>query len=173
MGVTRRALLVAILVSAPVYSQKPADFAGVWRMDADRSESAHQAVPIGPVTLIIKATAVDLSIETRREGKGKRSVSSEILSFHLDGSENLVADNSGAPIKTKAHFDGSKLVAETTRNIQGSTVTTVQTFILDANAKEMTVQKSLTVQHGYQSASDDAKNTGSGTDVFLRSSSRR
>ena len=173
MGVIGRVLFLAILVSAPVCSQKPADFAGIWRMDADRSESAHQAVPIGPVTLIIKATAADLSIETRRADKGKRGVSSEIVNFHLDGSENVVSDNSGTPIRTKAHFDGPKLVAETTRNIQGATVTTVQTFSLDANAKELTVQKTLTVQHGYQSASDDAKNTGNGTDVFLRSSSRR
>jgi len=172
-GVIRRVLLLALLLSAPVFSQQAADFSGVWRMDAARSESAHQAVPIGPVTLIIKVTGSELSVETRRANKGKRGVSSETLNFTLDGSENLVPSNSGAPIKTRAHLAGANLVTETTRSIQGSTVTTVQTFSLAANGKEVIIDKTLTVQHGYQSTSADANNTGRGTDVFVRSTSRR
>jgi len=173
MGLIRRVLLLTLLLLAPVCSQQVADFSGVWRMDAARSESAHQAVPIGPVTLIIKVTGSELSVETRRGDKGKRGVSSATLNFTLDGSENLVPSNSGAPIKTKAHLAGAKLVTETTRSIQGSTVTTVQTFSLAANGKEMIIDKTLTVQHGYQSTSADANNTGRGTDVFVRSTSRR
>src|SRR5689334_8934000 len=110
MGVIPRVLLVTVLISAPLRSQNAADFSGVWEMDASRSESAHQAVPIGPVTLIIKATGSELSIETRRANKGKRGVSTDALNFHLDGSENVVADNSGAPIKTRVRFEGDKLV---------------------------------------------------------------
>ena len=173
MGVIRRAWWLALLLSAPVCSQQGADFSGMWRMDAARSESAHQAVPIGPVTLVIQATGGELSIETRRGSKGKRGVSAETLHFQLNGSDSVVTDGSGAPLKTRAHFDGPKLVTETTRSIQGSTITTVQTFRLDANGKEMVVDKTLTVQHGYQSPTDDANNTGRGTDVFIRSTSRR
>jgi hypothetical protein len=169
LGVIQRVLFLALVLSARVFSQQAGDFSGVWRMDAARSESAHQAVPIGPVTLIIKAAGAELTIETRRASKGKREISSETLNFHLDGSENVVPDNSGTPIKTRAHLDGAKLVTETMRNIQGSTVTTVQTFSLNPNRKEMTIDKTLTVQHGYQSTSADANNTGRGTDVFVRS----
>jgi hypothetical protein len=173
MGVIRRVPFLVLLLSAPVCSQQAGDFSGVWRMDAARSESAHQAVPIGPVTLIIKLTGAELSIETRRSSKGKRESSSETLNFHLDGSESVVPDTSGKPIKTRAHLDGAKLVTEATRDIQGSTITTVQTFTLDAKGNQMTIYKTLTVQHGYQSTSADANNTGRGTDVFVRSAPRR
>lgn len=172
-GVIWRVPLLALLLSVPGCSQQVADFSGVWRMDAARSESAHQAVPIGPVTLIIKSTGGELSIESRRANNGKRGVSTETLKFTLDGSETVVPDNSGAAIKTRAHLTGAKLITETARNIQGSTVTTVQTFSLHANGKEMIIDKTLTVQHGYQSTSADANNTGRGTDVFVRSNSRR
>jgi hypothetical protein len=173
MGEIGRVLFVTLLLASQVASQQVADFTGVWRMDAARSESAHQAVPIGPVTLIMKATPAELTIETRRAGKGKVPASNETLKFHLDGSESTVPDNSGAPIKTKARLDGAKLVTEVTRNVQGSTVTLVQTFSLDANGKEMIVDKTLTVQHGYQSTGADANNTGKGRDVFIRSKARQ
>jgi hypothetical protein len=172
MGEIGRVLFVTLLLAAQVCSQQAAGFSGVWRMDASRSDSAHQAVPIGPVTLVIKATPAEVRIETRRARKGKVGASSETLTFHLDGSENVMPDNSGEPIKTKARLDGAKLVTEATRNIQGSTVTAVQTFSLDASGKEMIVDKTLTVQHGYQSTSADANNTGKGTDVFVRTAPR-
>ena len=173
MGEIGRVLFVALLLAAQAPSQQMADFSGVWRMDAARSESAHQAVPIGPVTLTIQATPAEVAIETRRAGKGKVGSSSETLRFHLDGSENAIVDNSGAPIKTKGRLAGAKLVTEITRNVQGSTVTLVQSFSLDASGKEMTVEKTLAVQHGYQSTGPDANSTGKGTDVFVRSGARQ
>jgi hypothetical protein len=69
--------------------------------------------------------------------------------------------------RLKAHWDGTKLITETERSIQGSTVTTMQVFSLDASRKEMTVDNTLTVQHGYQS--QGANNTGRGKDVFIKS----
>lgn len=169
MGKFVRVLFVILLLPGQVCSQEVAWFTGVWRMDAERSESAHQAVPIGPVTLILKAIPTGLRIETRRTGKGKVRSTNENLEFRLDGSENVVSDNFGKPIKTKAHFDGPRLVTETVRNIQGSTVTSVQVFSLDASGNALTIDKTLTVQHGYQSTSPDANNAGKGRDVFVRS----
>jgi len=111
--------------------------------------------------------ATELSIETRRSEKPKSVISSETLTFKLDGSENSVQGNYGVQIKAKAHWDGTKLITETERSIQGSTVTTTQVFSLDASRKEMTVDNTLTVQHGYQS--QGANNTGRGKDVFIKS----
>jgi hypothetical protein len=147
-------------------AQGPTDFSGVWEMDFSRSESAHQAVPIGPVTLILKQRAAELTIETRRADKDK-PVSSETLTFNLDGSEKSVTGNPGGPIQTKAHWDGTKLVAETSRNIQGATVTTMHVFSLDPGGKELTIDKTFTVQHGYQF--QGANNIGRGKDVFIKS----
>ena len=57
MQQTRFALsVVALLLLRQAGAQAPVDLSGVWQMDASRSESAHQAVPIGPVTLTIKQT---------------------------------------------------------------------------------------------------------------------
>ena len=142
------------------------DFSGTWKMDADRSESAHQAVPIGPVALIMKQSATDLSVETLRGDPDKTKTQSEVLTFKLDGAENTISGKDDVPIKTKAHWEGTKLVLGTVRNIQGSTVTTLNVHTLDPNGKEMTVHKTLTVQHGYQS--EEAKNSGTGIDVFVR-----
>jgi hypothetical protein len=37
---------------------------------------------------------------------------------------------------------------------------------MDARGKEVTVRKTLTVQHGYQF--QDAKNVGTGIDIFVK-----
>jgi len=155
-----------LLFSLHATAQEPIDFSGVWQMDPSRSESAHQATPIGSFTLVIKQAATELSIETRRSEKPKSVISSETLTFKLDGSENSVQGNYGVQIKAKAHWDGTKLITETERSIQGSTVTTTQVFSLDASRKEMTVDNTLTVQHGYQS--QGANNTGRGKDVCIK-----
>jgi len=162
---------MALLFSLQGSVQETTDFSGVWQMDPSRSESAHQAVPIGPVTLIIKQNAAELSIETRRAQKHKPAIFSEALTFKLDGSENSIVGNFGAEIQAKAHWDGTKLITETTRNIQGSTVTTMHVFNLDASGKELTIDKTLTVQHGYQF--QGANNTGTGKDVFIKSRGSR
>jgi hypothetical protein len=146
--------------------QSPPDLTGAWQMDASRSESAHQATPIGPVTIMIERSADELSIETRK-GSDRKPGPTEKLTYRLDGSETSTVNNAGTQIKAKAHWDGSKLVTETTRNIQGSTVTTMCVFSLDASGNELTVDKSLTVQHGYQF--EGAANTGTAKDVFTRS----
>jgi hypothetical protein len=158
---------MALLHSFPAAGQKPAGFSGVWQMDASRSESAHQAAPIGRVTLIIKQSPSELTIDTKRSGADGKAASSEILTYSLDGTERPVAGSSGATVKAKARWDGNKLITETARDVQGSTVTTVYVFSLDASGKELTVDKTLTVQHGYQF--QGATNTGTGRDVFIRS----
>ena len=142
------------------------NFSGTWVMDVDRSESAHQAVPIGPVTLVIKQTAAALRIETRRteaDGTGTRS---EVLTYKLDGSETTTVGGDGIPVKSKAHWDGSRLVTETARNIEAASITTMNVLSLDAKAGELTINRTLTVQHGYEFKG--AQTTGKGTDVFIK-----
>ena len=157
---------MAVVSPLAAGAQSTTDFSGTWKMDAARSESAHQAVPIGPVTVVIKQTATELSIETRRSDTDKSEVHSETLTYKLDGSESTVAGTDGTPIQSQAHWEGTKLVTGTKRNIQGSTVTTTYVHSLDSKGNELTVHKTLTVQHGYQF--DGAKNYGTGTDVFIK-----
>ncbi len=146
-----RVALIFVVASA-VLAAKP-DFSGTWKMDPARSESAHQDVPIGPIELVIRQTAATLTLETHRTG-------TEVLTFQLDGTEAV-----NGSVTTKAHWNGTKLVLETVRDINGSTVTTMQIFQRVANGKELVVDKTLTVQHGYQGL-EAGTVTGKGRDVF-------
>jgi hypothetical protein len=156
------AVSFALLSAAP---PRP-DFSGTWDMDASRSESAHQDVPIGPVALVVRQNTTEITIETRRTGGP-----TETLVFRLDGSVNKNVGESGVSINAKAHWDGPKLIMETEREISGATVTTMQVFTLDASGKEIVVRKTLTVQHGYQSPGSP-KTTGSGTDTFVKATKK-
>ena len=72
--------LLALLFSPGISTaQTRPDFSGTWRMDASRSESAMQAEPIKSMTVVIKQTASDITIETTTE----RGTSTEIQKgFH-------------------------------------------------------------------------------------------
>jgi len=142
------------------------DISGTWKMDASRSESAHQAVPIGAVTLLIKQSSTEITIESRRAESGKTEVQTEILPFLLNGTESTTTVM-GVPVKTKAHWDGRKLITETERVVNGASVTTRNVHTLNPTGKELKVEKTLTVQHGYQF--EGSKSYGTGTDVFVKS----
>ena len=166
------ALSTTALLCVQSFAQQGKDFSGVWRMDASRSESAHQGPPIGRVTLVIKQAPQELSIETQRtKADGSKAdsstVASETLLFKLDGSENSVVVDQGTRVKVKARWDGANLVTETERSIRGATVTTMHVLSLDASGKELTVDKTLTVQHGYESSAGN--NVGKAKDVFVKS----
>lgn len=157
---------VALFLTVTPNASGQSDFSGFWHMDPSRSESAHQAVPIGPVTVVIKQTPAEISIETKKSERNNKGATTETLTYKLDGSESTIAGTSGVPIKVKAHWDGTRLVTETSRNLQDSTITTVYVLSLDPSGKEMTIDKTLTVQHGYQF--QGAASSGTGKDVFTK-----
>jgi hypothetical protein len=168
MRYARFVLLVGLLGLAPwVAGQSHGDFSGTWMMDAARSESAHQDVPIGPSTLLIHVTATGLTMETTRSEGGKPAAFHETLTLRLDGSETTGASDKDATVTGKAHWDGAKLVVETSREINGQTLTTLSVHTLSANGREMTIDSTVTVQHGYQGLLSGG-NTGHGVDVFVR-----
>lgn len=161
------AILACVLALPFVALSQTPDFSGTWKMDPSRSESAHQDVPIGPVALIIQQTPDEFRIETRRSERHSTSISKETLTFKLNGTETTNAGTSEAPVSVKAHWDGPKLVVETEREMNSSTITTRQIFQLGANGKQITIDKSLTVQHGYMGPGVQSS-TGRGTDVFVK-----
>ena len=157
--------LIALLgISRGLSAQVNGDFSGTWKMDAARSESAHQDVPTGSSTVTIQPTGTGITMETIRSEGGKPF--HETLNLKVDGTETTSVGDGGGIVTAKAHWDGAKLVVETGRNIHDSTVTTVYVYTFSANGREMTIDKTLTVQHGYQGVS--APTTGHGKDVFTR-----
>ncbi|HWD97910.1 MAG TPA: hypothetical protein VG345_02690, partial [Bryobacteraceae bacterium] len=147
-------LVLALSVAVPSRGAGSTDrFSGTWKMDPARSESAHQDVSLGVSTLVIQLTGNELTIETTRRPAENSPPFHEILNFRLDNSETTNSGNAGVSVTGKAHMDGAKLVTETMRNVQNSTVTTLYVHTLSANGREMTIDKTLTVQHGYQGMS--------------------
>src|ERR1051325_3253412 len=142
---------VTLFFPFAAFMQNVRNFSGTWKSDAARSESAHQGMPIGPIFLTILQTANEISIETKTRAKDRPIIANERLTYKLDGSETTMAGNFGAPIVFQAHWEGAYLVTETGRNLGGSTVTTSWVLRMDARGNELTIKKTLTVQHGYQS----------------------
>src|SRR5579872_7225790 len=92
----RRTLAMSLAALFLCAAAHATDFSGAWKMDPTRSESAHQAVPIGPVTLLIKQTPSEITVETRR------ATQREILTYSLDGTETTKQG-----ITCRARWDGS------------------------------------------------------------------
>ena len=64
------------------------------------------------------------------------------------------------------HWDGTTLVTEMVRSINGQTVTTRESRRLTADETEMLVDTVLVVQHGY--SLKGTQNYGAGKDVYTR-----
>jgi hypothetical protein len=151
----RSALLICSLaLPFPAHAQNRPDFSGTWSMDRTRSESAMQADPIGPTTVVITPLPAGLQIATTRDARTATIV------YRLDGSASPIPGGTAT-----SHWEGATLVTETVRDIQGQTVTTKESRRLN-EVGEMLVETVLVVQHGY--TLKGTQNYGSGKDVFMR-----
>ena len=138
------AIAAAVVLPFTARAQSKADFSGTWTLNAEKSDPPPQGRGGGggmagaPVT--IKQTGSMLTIDS--QGRGGPVT----MNYKLDGSEstNQVQGRGGATeAKSKAHWDGAKLVIETTREVGGNTVTTTETRSLSADGREMTVETSF------------------------------
>jgi hypothetical protein len=148
-------LVAALALPSTAHAQGKPDFSGTWTMDPSRSESAVQNEPIGPVTIVISQSDGEVRIETTRtQGKS-------VVTYKLDGSEIKIPGGTA-----KTHWDGSTLITEAVRDVQGQTVTTKETRRLNSDGNEMLVETMLVVQHGYSLRG--TPNYGTGKDTFVR-----
>src|SRR6476619_2244073 len=118
------ALIGAIVLPFSARAQGKADFSGTWTLDTAKSDPAPQGRGGGGGgggTQTIKQTGTELAVTTEgRQGP-------QTMTYKLDGSEstNQVMGRGGAQtVKSTAKWDGSSLVIDTTRDIQGMTITT-------------------------------------------------
>jgi hypothetical protein len=157
MANVRPALLVLSFLSLPLaaHAQGRPDFSGTWSMDRSRSESAMQADPIGPTTIVITQTSTGLQIATTRDGR------TAAITYRFDGSPSQIPGGTAT-----SHWEGPMLVTESVRDIQGQTVTTKESRRLSENGSEMLVDTVLVVHHGY--TLKGTQSYGAGKDVFTR-----
>jgi hypothetical protein len=121
------ALSAAIVIPFTARAQSKPDFSGTWTMDAAKSDPAPQGRGGGGGgggSQTVKQTATELSVQTEgRQGP-------QTMVYKLDGSAstNKVMGRGGEQeVKSTAKWDGSTLVIETTRDIQGMSITTKET----------------------------------------------
>jgi hypothetical protein len=144
-------LMTAVILpfAARAQAQGKPDFSGAWTLDAAKSDApmgrGGRGGPAGPVTLAIKQTAAELTIETKRGEQSQTAI------YELDGSEskNEVAGRGGpSMVISKAHWDGAKLVIDGSREVQGFAITTKEVRSLSADGKEMTVETAISTPQG-------------------------
>jgi len=135
------ATLAAVIIPFAARAQTKADFSGTWTLDAAKSDPPPQGRggggggrgPAGP--LEIKQTAAEITIGP--------------ATYKLDGSESI-NEGRGGQAKSKAHWDGAKLVIETARDFQGMAITSKEVRSLSADGKEMTVETAISTPQGDQ-----------------------
>src|SRR5437867_11035907 len=144
------AIVTATVIPFAARAQGKPDFSGTWTMDAAKSDPAPQGRGGGGGgggSVTIKQTATELAVTSEgRQGP-------QTMTYKLDGSEstNQVMGRGGAQtVKSKAKWDGSSLVIDTTRDMNGTTVTTKEVRRLDSGGKEMVVETTAQTPQGEQ-----------------------
>ncbi len=165
--------VVSLLVAAASDTQqtKP-DLSGTWQMDLSQSESAAQGEPIGPVTMVIAQSATEIRIET----SSRRGTIVDVYRFAAPATASPgSAPEPGAdavraapttPLPAIARWRGDTLLVDAVRDVRGQTVTVQRAITLSANGKELIVESTMNVQHGYSISG--ARVYGTGKDVFVR-----
>jgi len=143
------ALSAAIVIPFTARAQSKPDFSGTWTMDAAKSDPAPAGRGGGGGggggSQTVKQTATELSVQTEgRQGP-------QTMTYKLDGSTstNKVMGRGGEQeVKSTAKWDGSSLVIETTRDIQGMSITTKEVRKMDGAS--MVVETTINTPQGEQ-----------------------
>ena len=145
------AIVAAVVLPFTARAQTKPDFSGTWTMDAARSDPAPQGRGGGGGggggSVTIKQTGTELAVTSEgRQGP-------QTMTYKLDGSEstNQVMGRGGAQtVKSTAKWDGSSLVIETTRDFNGTPITTKEVRRLDNGGKDMIVESTTQTPQGEQ-----------------------
>jgi alkylated DNA repair dioxygenase AlkB len=155
------ALVTILFLPLASHAQRSTDFSGTWSMDLSKSESSQQGAEVKPVTFVITQSPTQVRIETRR---GERI---ENVLYPLGRTRGTTGTSgSSAAAHPEAYWQGDTLVTETQRPVSGYTVTVKEVRSLGPDGKEMTVETTVIVQHGY--SMPGAKNYGTSKDVFIK-----
>lgn len=148
----------ALLLQPASPTDSRPQFSGTWVLDLTRSDSAVSSNLPDPVLVEIAQSDRDLTIVTTQGSQQHRVVHGFVATptapYSIDGAAS------------RAYWNGSKLITEGTRVVQGQTVATRETRTLSPDGVEMTVEVVVIVQHGY--ATRGGRNYGMGRDVYTR-----
>ena len=139
-------LSIAVLVVPFIArAQAKPDFSGTWTRDEAKSDPPVGRGRGGGSGHTIKQTATEIAITIAGRGGPETSI------YKLDGSESTNQTQSPeGPLTVKSYvkWEGASLVIETTREIQGMTITTREVRTLDASGNEMTIEATTRAPQG-------------------------
>lgn len=137
-------LVMALAVAGLSFAQAKVDFSGKWAPKVDAAAPAPPAGGggrgggmAGPMT--VKQTAADLTQEMVRGETTMTTI------YKLDGTESVNKTQRGES-KSKAKFDGAKLVITTVSEGPNGPTETTAAWSLSADGKELTIVR--TTQRG-------------------------
>jgi hypothetical protein len=116
----------AVVASIVAIAQAKPDLSGTWTLDFEKSATGGGPEGGGPggrgpgghsgrrpdAKLMIKQTAGELSIDQQVNGL------SNVVTLKLDGSESVNTGPRGGEIKSKARWDGGKLIVQSTQTMR-------------------------------------------------------
>jgi hypothetical protein len=155
-------LLAGVVVTCPARAQSKPDFSGTWTMDEARSESSHYPDFVGPVIVVITQTPTELTVETKRGG-----TTSSLVYRIVDAPRAQTATPADAKVGPpfNSYWNGSSLVSETVQNVP-YTVRNKEVRTLSDDGREMTVETTMIVEHGYTLSG--TQNYGTGMDHYRK-----
>ena len=135
-----RSLALALLLSVPftTFAQHPPDFSGVWTLEESKSDPlpagrGGRGLPGlgGPVTIKQSPTEIAIGLAV----------------YKLDGTATTI-EGRGGVATARARWEGTSLLIETSRDIQGMSVTSREVRSLSSDGQEMTVVTTTTTPQG-------------------------
>ncbi|HUF47108.1 MAG TPA: hypothetical protein VMM93_04770 [Vicinamibacterales bacterium] len=126
-----------VLWAAGAYAQAKPDFSGTWALDAEKTASANPEGAGGGRggrggggggggAMTIKQDATSFTFTAGREG-------AQPVVYKLDGSDTQVPMGRGGMGTAKAMWEGSTIVINTTRDMQGTMMTTKAVYAMEGD----------------------------------------
>lgn len=114
-------VLVALAGTLTLAQAKP-DFSGTWTLDVEKSEMGGGPGGGGPegrgpgrpldAKVVIKQTATELVIDQQVNGN------SNVMTLKLDGGESVNTGMRGGQMKSKAQWNGARLIVQSTQTMR-------------------------------------------------------
>jgi hypothetical protein len=120
------------------------NFSGDWKLDPTRSQYGQFPAP---AAMTRKVQHKDPSLAMSTTQKGPQGEVTTELKYSTDG-KPVVNKLTSGDAQGSAHWEGERLVIESSREVQGGQATQKETWTLSDGGKTLTIQSHVTVPQG-------------------------
>lgn len=143
-SMTTAAAMFAVTTSSAAAQAARANFTGTWVLDASKSQGSQMVPSAATWTIVQHGDTLVTDRETALEGFG--TVKSRVV-VGLDGKswKNTVPQPGAGDVETSsvASWDNGTLVMTTSGNVQGTDFVQTDRWVLSADGKSLTSQRSV------------------------------